>query len=477
MKKTFFNPADVIVKKVNTKPGHLAKIVSRRMFGGSGTGHAAYKTDGGDDAEALMEKIKTMVESKLETRAKKEDIPVISADLLKTFKDLSPLELRAILDDKTGAMAVLASQGVKIQELETRIGQQNKPVDNSIRGQIIQWRSQKIGKTEETVEQRIAKIMEGENLPLPQLELRVAASPMLVSTVNSGGSPYIGRTEVEAGINDIPSYDWTFWDSLTKGRTNAETYVWINKTNRQGAAAFIGPGVAKPGISFELVADKSNAKKIADSAKAGTELLQDIDGMQTFIEQELRWQVMDKVNSTLMDSVGSNTVPTGIKQLSVAFTLNDDAQVIYTKNPTIQDALRAVVAQLRSGKLKGKIDIFINPIDSANMDMTKATDSGVYMLPSFVTADGKTVAGARIIEDSNIPVGTFQAGFMRYYRILIYKDFTVSWGWENDDFTKNLVTAVGEMRLHQFFNEQYTGAFVRDTFENVIDAIEEVVAP
>jgi hypothetical protein len=44
-------------------------------------------------------------------------------------------------------------------------------------------------------------------------------------------------------------------------------------------------------------------------------------------------------------------------------------------------------------------------------------------------------------------------------------------GWENDDFTRNLVTWVGEMRLHQFFNTQYTGAFIYDTFANIITGL------
>ena len=105
------------------------------------------------------------------------------------------------------------------------------------------------------------------------------------------------------------------------------------------------------------------------------------------------------------------------------------------------------------------------------MDLSKASDSGVYLLPPFTSQNGQMIAGAKIVEDNNIPVGYIQAGFMKYYRVLIYKDYSVSYGWENTDFTDNLITVIGEMRLHQFFNTQYTGAFVYDTFENVKNAI------
>jgi len=456
---------------------NLPKFNSRRFPSGMRFASASYKSDGGGDDEdeqkELLEKIKKTVEKQLEGRAKKEDIQKITEQLSfltrtknekgEVIESPFPIEaLREMADDKTGVMAKLVEMGAKIQEQETRIAQKVK--DMSVRSQVEAW--------QKTNAEALKAIAEGNKRELPTLEIRAVDSPMHVSTVDSGSSPYIGRTEVESGINGFLVYPNAFWDFLKKGRTSAATYVWVNKANREGAAAFIGPGVAKPGVSFEMVAETSNAKKIAVSAKAGTELLQDIDGMTTFIEQELKEQLYIEVNSKLMTGVASSTVPAGIQTLSQNFAFYTEAAAnIKTTNPNYMDAIRAVVAALRSGKLVGDVTVFVNSIDAANMDLSKATDSGVYLLPPFTTSSGQVIAGARVIEDQNIPVGSFQAGFMRYYRVLIYKDYTVSWGWENDDFTKNLVTAVGETRLHQFFNSIHTGAFCFDTFENVITAI------
>lgn len=171
------------------------------------------------------------------------------------------------------------------------------------------------------------------------------------------------------------------------------------------------------------------------------------------------------MNEQLMVGTSSSTNPAGIQTLSIPFPAGTG---LVTTNANTMDAIRAVIGYMRSGLLVGAITVFMNPIDTANMDMAKATSSGVYQIPPFVTASGRQIAGATIVEDYNIPVGSFQAAFLQYYRILIYKDFTITWGWENDDFTKNLVTAVGEMRIHQFFNDIYTGAFIFDTFANVI---------
>lgn len=441
---------------------------------------AAYKSDGGDDDEEdekkeLLKTIKSIVSKQLEGRAKKEDVDAISGQLLfltkgkdSNGKDVDspfPIEtLREMADPKSGVMAKLVDMGLKVQKLETEGQRQIK--DMSVRAQVTSW----FEKNKAILED----IKNGTSRDLPAIELRVA-SPMLVSTVNAGSSPYIGRVEVEPGVTEILRFPNTFWDFLTKGRTGAPTYVWINKTNPLGSAGFIGPGVTKPGVSLELVADNSVVKKIAVSAKAGTELLQDIDGMTTFIEQEMTAQLNIEINSKLMTGTASSTVPAGIQSLSQLFSFYTAAAAgIKTTNPNYMDAIRAAVGALRSGKIVGAITVFVNPIDAANMDLSKAVDSGVYLLPPFTTSNGQQIAGARIVEDQNVTVGYMQAGFMQYYRILIYKDYTLTWGWENADFTLNLVTAVAEMRLHQFFNTAYTGAFLYDTFANIIAAITAV---
>lgn len=464
------------------KTSYLPKFSSRR-FGGENAHFRSmsFKEDGGDDGEEakrteLLNTIQKNIDKALETRATKDELKKIADEQKESLKGISLDALRAMADDKTGVMAKLAEQGLEIARLKAA-GTQSQEKDMSVRGQVKAWLESKPKELggERSVADVVKSIRDGVREQLPALEIRAAASPMLVSTVNSGSSTYIGRTEVEAGINSILRYPNTFWDTITKGRTGAPTYVWANMTNPQGAAAFIGPGVAKPGISFELVADNSVAKKIADSAKAGTELLQDIDGMTTFIMDELRAQVMLKVNEELMTSTESSTKPVGIQTVSQPFSFYTAAAAgIKTKNPTHMDAIRAAIAALRSGKLIGEITVFVNSIDAANMDLSKATDSGVYLIPPFATANGTTIAGAKIIEDPNIDVGYFQAAFLRYYRVLIYKDFTITWGWENDDFTKNLVTAVGEMRLHTFVNDIHAGFALYDTFQNVKDAIEQV---
>lgn len=437
----------------------------------------AYKTDGKDPkdpaepdertAEELLEEIQKRFDASLKGIATPAELEQIRKDQAEFMKDVPVEELRELLDKKNGVMAMIARQGLEMQRMATKMekmGQQGE--DMSLRAQIERWQTEAGG--EKGIKDGIRK------RSLPNLVIRLD-SPMHASTVNAGGSPFIGKVSIESGINDFVRIQPTFWDFIKKGRTKSETIVWVNKTTPEGAADFIGPGELKPGVSFRLASATSTAKKIADSAQCGTELLQDIDGMKSFIEDELLYQIKIRLNEAVLtdSTVADPEQINGIQTLSVEFPV--DGGGIHTASPNDLDAIRAGVGYMRSGLLEGPITVFINPIDSTNMDMVKSGVNGVYLLPPFVSADGKHIGGATLVENSHIPVGSVQFAFLNYYRILIYQDLFVEWGWINDNFIRNLVTAIGEMRLHQIFNNIYTGAFMFDTFANIKAAIDEGV--
>lgn len=425
-------------------------------------GSAAFKSDAGDDTGDDAEKQKLLLEVR---NAAKDELK--NSKMATEFEKMNgewgklPLEaVRALCDKETGVLARFAKLDAKFLELETAAQKSEKDKSLSIRSQVEKYMTDN--------KDAIALIKAGTKRELPPFEinLRAVSSPMLPANTYVSAT-YLPPITWEAGVNDIPRQQPTFWDYLQKGATSSPAYGWVNKTNVQGAAGFIGPGVLKPGISFQLQTFISTYRKVAVTDKVSQELLWDIQGMETLIKDEMRYQILIACNTAVFSGTGSATSPTGATKLAVAYTLTS----VKTKTPNYFDALRAVVAQLRSGFLTGDITIFINPIDAANMDMTKAQTAGTYLMPSFVTANGMTVAGATVVEDNLVPIGSIFAGFLRYYRLLIYKPLIMTFGWENDDFTKNLITYLAELAFHQFFNTAYTGAFVYDTFANVLAAI------
>lgn len=331
----------------------------------------------------------------------------------------------------------------------------------SLRSQIKKWQE-----SNKTV---LDSLKNGEMRALPPLELRVPFD-MTVAAVNSGSSIYLPNSgAIQGGVNDLNRTQPTFWDYLTKGRTRLNPYVWVNKTNKQGAADFIGEGVLKPLASFELVTQSSVPKKVAERMRVSTELLYDIDGMQSLIENEIRYEIRKAANdAVLLDAAATSTDPQGITNAASGFTLTT---IEAGTAPTYADAIRAAIAQLQSLNYTNNIVAFVNPIDAANMDLWKSTSDGHYLAPPFVSQSGMVVAGVRVITDNNIAVGSLLIGDLSKYKILMYQDLTVRWGLDGDDFSHNMITVIGEMRFHQLFGSNDAGAFIYDTFANIIAAI------
>jgi HK97 family phage major capsid protein len=361
--------------------------------------------------------------------------------------------LKTTLDAMKGQSELINALKEEVKKanlkIESALEKQSSEQKKDIVAQLTDWR--------EANKAALESIRGGHKAELKPFVVKLN-SPMTPSnTFNS--SAYLPIPEFLPGAVEIVRVQPTFADYLNWGRSSSATLVWVNKKNPEGAAGFIGPGVAKPGVSLELATETSVAKKIAVSSKVATELLEDIEGFASYIQLEMRYQLRIKLNAELMTGTVSSTVPAGIQTISTTYTLSGVA----TTDPNNWDAIRAAVAQLRSGNLVGPVTVFVNPVDKANMDLTKAQSQGQLFQP----AD----PGATIVEDNNIAVGYFQAAILPYYQVRIYKDFSVAFGWEDDDFTKNLVTSIAEMRIHQFFSENHTGAFIYDTFDNVKTAI------
>jgi len=413
-----------------------------------------------EQKQALLDSIKSQVEGEFSKRsfATKEAMESAIKDSMKTIEGLDLEGLRAIGKTNDGLVESIRTMGIEITELKKQ--RDSKPEDLSIRAQVKAWQEA----NKEAIEGLRTRQL-GTAPQLTPLELR---DPETMSIANSlNGSAYLPRPVVMPGIVDLVRKQPTFWDRLYKSTINANPLVWVNKTNKEGAAAFIGEGVLKPLASFDLNTQTSTPKKVAERMKVSTELLYDLDYIATEMEKEIRFEVETAANTAVLTGVASSTNPAGITTIASPFSLTS----VSTLNPTNVDAIRAAIAQIRSLNFNGTLTAYMNPIDIANMDMEKASDSGVYMLPPFTSSDNTVVKGVRIIEDNNIAVGYLLIGDMDLYRIAMHQPFHIKWGWENDDFSRNLVTVIGEMRFHQWYSSNHVGAWVYDTFANIKLAI------
>lgn len=412
-----------------------------------------------NEEEILLGKIKSQTEEMLSKKGfqTKAELDAAVVEKMKAFEGLDAAKLKGLFDEKTGVMAIIQSQGEEITRLKAKNAEQTE--DLSIRAQVKSWFTKNA--------EAIKKIKSGTKADLEPMEIKAADSPMTPTTVFTNTVTLGAGALIRQGspVIDLLRIQPTLWDLISKGSTNLETYTWVNKKvpAASGAADFLAPGGAKPKVSFTLETEKSNAKKVAVSMKVATELLEDVDGMTSYIESELQYQLKAHVNSILMGAAAaSSTDPAGIRNYAAAYTLTG----IQTQNPNNWDVARALIAQIRASYIDGPIMVVMHPVDVANMEMSKAISQGQYMGLNL-----RPIPGGFLIEDYNIAAGSVLAFAVDALKTLIYKPFRVAYGWENDDFTKNLVTIIAETRFHQFHSDNHAAAFVYDTIANVKTAI------
>jgi HK97 family phage major capsid protein len=367
--------------------------------------------------------------------------------------EITALEAQEVINQRSAKPVDKPGEPKKEQESEKR---------GSIADQIRKWQQENRAVLDE--------LRKGNNRnfnQLSELELR-QDDPMTTATVNSVSSVFLPNPGRVDGIVDFVRTQPTFWCRLTKGSTTLNPLYCVNISNKLGAADFIGEGVLKPLASIDLTVETSTAKKVAERMRVSMELLNDLPGFQSLVQNELAFEVEKHANDAALTATASSTDIAGITTLASAFTLTT---IEAGAAPTYMDAIRAAIAQLQSLNFTDNIVAFVNPIDAANMDLSKSADDGHYLLPPFVSQNGMLVSGVPVVVDNNIAVGNLLIGDMTKYKISMLEGFTIRWGLDSDDFSKNLITVIGEMRFHQYFSANHTGAFIYDAFSDIVAAI------
>lgn len=353
-----------------------------------------------------------------------------------------------------GALTTLAEHGIKMKAI-TDSGIPTKGIP-TIKAQL-----------KEHMEKNKEAWMKMKSPGAPSIEIELKVAGTMMEDTHTAGSAYVTGISIEPGFVDIARQQPTLLQYMNYAGTTSRTIVWIEKTNPDGNAQWIGEGDVKPLVDFEWKSNTTQLKKVPAKSKVSTEMLDDIDFMDGEIRNELKYQVDMAVDTAILSGAGGDSIY-GITHWASAYALT----TIKTTTPNNYDAIKAAATQVRNLFFQPNLCI-VNPIDAANMEITKDADGG-YVMPPFSTVGGKNIAGLRVVESPAIPVGYLLVGDMTKVKIREKGTFVVTVGWVNDDFEKNLVTMIGERRMHLFIADNDTSAFIYDTFENIKTAVTQL---
>lgn len=262
-----------------------------------------------------------------------------------------------------------------------------------------------------------------------------------------------------------------FMRELVNVKTTDSLYIaWAEQANPDpGVAGTVAEGAAKPQTDFDIVERSAKVEKIAVWIKASREALADIKFLQSEINTELRELVELKLDEQILSGNGTSPNLKGILEYAPDFAAGSAfAGMVAGANK--YDVIVAAVAQIAAANFTADT-VVVNPADYYSMMLIKNSFNS-YDRPVFIDDSGMRIAGLRVVMNNGVAAGSFLVGDFKKDNLAIREDLNIQIGYVNDDFTKNLVTILAELRAVNYIKTNHINAFVQGEFATAIAALE-----
>jgi HK97 family phage major capsid protein len=371
---------------------------------------------------------------------------VSKAELIETLSKVKDLETKG--EEVATLKANLEEIALKVLDLETKGGtaEETETLKSSL----------------EAKKEDLARMKEKSGASV-QFTLK-AAGTMALSTNTTGQIP---QAERESGITRIVRRNPFILQLVNVGTIMSNVWEWVEQKNADGGAAMTAEGALKSQADFDLVVASANVKKVTAYIKVTKEMLDDVELMRSEIDQELTELIQLKIDDQLLNGTGATVNLVGINQNATAYAAGAFALSIPTPNNF--DVLRTAINQVRVNLFEPTY-IVMHPTDVTSMDLAKASD-GHYVLPPFASNDGTVISGIRVVANVGVAIDSFLVGDFSKAGVRFKEGLTINVGYENDDFTKNLVTILAEARLVLRVKSNHYGAFVKGVLSTAKTAL------
>lgn len=239
----------------------------------------------------------------------------------------------------------------------------------------------------------------------------------------------------------LPKRRLTIRDLLGKGSTTSNSVEFMRQTGFVNAAAMVAEGDKKPqsNITFDMLDAK--VRVIAHWVKASRQILDDVGQLRTLIDGELRYGVALTEENQLLSGDGTGQNLHGLIPQATAYEVARNVA-----GDTRFDTLLHAIEQAEVAELPAS-GIILNTSDWYAMLGIKDGDGNYISGGPLANVPERIwrlpIVWTNAMTKGNFLVGAFETAATIYDR----EQTTIEFGYENDDFTRNLVTVLGEERL------------------------------
>ena len=389
--------------------------------------------------EQVVEKINGLIDEKMSTSATKSEVEGLKSDL-EGYKNLEvkSQEIEKAIARMEGRLEAMAEKAVD-----------HKFVPKNLAEAITNAYVSNIEKIKETAAKG------------GMLQLDVKGD----TTIDADYTGNVALSTLESGVDNIQRPIVKVRNVVNTGTTGSKYVVYISQTantspawtNEAGTKAVSDPSYEE--VSVEV-------KKVASTVKVSKEMLADLAFVRSEINSDLMSGLDQAVEYSLINGAGGNDLD-GLLSFAQTFAAGTFAASIPSAN--VSDVIRVAKAQIQAVDFE-PTHVLLNPEDAAKIELTK-TQTGEYTYPAFWDMNMR-VAGLIVVTSTNIAAGTFLVGDMSKSNVRIRENMSLQVGYVNDDFQRNMVTILAEMRLCHYVKNNQVGAFVTGDFATAIAAID-----
>jgi len=274
---------------------------------------------------------------------------------------------------------------------------------------------------------------------------------LITTDVNSGDI----EAQVEPGVATAPWRLNPIWAAIQKGTIGAgkDQIAWWEETLRTDAAAMFTEETKIDAQSYKTWTKQTmDIMMLADYVKVSRAALEDFEYMKSEILDLVTNGIPRLREKELLSGDGTGVNLKGIDEYAQTFA--KPANFDKTPEANIADVINAAVLQCANGNTSDTAKrgylaniALVNPGTISNLHGLKRSN-GAYLLPPFVTKDGSTVAGARLIPSLDLGNDEFLVGDFSQAKVFIKRNMRVSWHFENEaDVLRDLVLIFASMRI------------------------------
>lgn len=322
--------------------------------------------------------------------------------------------------------------------------------------------------SEESFDQKLRKSLTDNADNLKAFKTKNTKDVSLITTLKATSirSNVSGNTMAHRvpGIGQIQQRKPFMRELFSAGRISPNNHGvirYVDQANRTSGATSISEAGAFPTTSAITWIERTlNVEKVGDSIKISREMMDDVDFVESEIKRLLYGNMSLAIDTQLLSGNGTTPNLKGMATSATAFSLN----AVFTNkvvSPNVYDLMLIVGSQIASGTDYVANGVLLNDLDAALMGLEK-NELGDYILPPFsvVTPNGVvSVRGMSVIGNSGVTTNTCYVGDFTRGTVYSSEELTFEFGYENDDFTKNLITLIGLERLALLIRVVDNGAF------------------